>query len=462
MELFGPAWAMRIAVAVIVFSASAVSVASQAWPERLSGHGGPVKSVVLSSDGRRALTSSFDYTVVLWSIDGSEARIRHRMVGHEAAANDARFVSAGRAVSVGDDGAVILWNLESGEMLSRVDTGGDKILSLTVSPSGDRVATASWDRTVRVYALDGDRLEERAVLAGHRGNVNSVVFSDEGDTVFSAASDGVIRAFDANTGELQQEVHSHGWGVNTLLRTGDDGQVVFGAVDGVLAVLDTTSGEITETLPGHSRPVLALARSADGRFYASGGGDGRIQVFDAGTHKLVESYETPFGPVWGLALNENASVALHAGLDDFVKVWRIAPRRPFEPADGVYPRRFQASSELEPGERQFARKCSVCHTLTPNDGNRAGPTLYAVFGRRAGSLPEYPYSQALLDADLVWNEKTISDLFDHGPDVVTPGSKMPIQRLKNEAERTALVAFLKQATAPHERSAPSLERMPTR
>jgi cytochrome c len=357
---------------------------------------------------------------------------------------------------------VILWDLETGNLLSRVDTGEDKTLSLAVSPSGDRIATASWDRTVRLYSMEDDRLQQRALLEGHRGNVNAVVFSHDGKTIFSAASDGVIRAFGADEGRLLREVHSHGWGVNVLLRTGMDTQLVFGAVDGTLAVLDTISGEVEATLSGHSRPVLALARSGDGRFFASGGGDGRIQVFDARTRERIEEYETPFGPVWGLSLNIDASVALHAGLDDFVKVWQVSPRRPFEPADGVYPRRFQANAELEPGERQFARKCSVCHTLTPDDGNRAGPTLYGVFGRRAGTLPGYPYSRALVQSDLVWNEKTISDLFDHGPDVVTPGSKMPIQHLKSTAERNALVAFLKRATDPNNQSAPSLERMPTR
>jgi cytochrome c len=49
---------------------------------------------------------------------------------------------------------------------------------------------------------------------------------------------------------------------------------------------------------------------------------------------------------------------------------------------------------------------------------------------------------------LIWDEITISDLFDHGPDVVTPGSKMPIQVIKNDTDLNDLVLFLKIATAP--------------
>ena len=71
-----------------------------------------------------------------------------------------------------------------------------------------------------------------------------------------------------------------------------------------------------------------------------------------------------------------------------------------------------------------------------------------MFGRRAGTLAGYPYSKALLDSDIVWDAETIGHLFDAGPDVVTPGTKMPVQRIKAPEERAALIAFLKRATAP--------------
>ena len=47
---------------------------------------------------------------------------------------------------------------------------------------------------------------------------------------------------------------------------------------------------------------------------------------------------------------------------------------------------FHPKTEMSNGERQFARKCSVCHTLKADGKRRAGPTLYGVFGRRAGTL----------------------------------------------------------------------------
>ena len=96
---------------------------------------------------------------------------------------------------------------------------------------------------------------------------------------------------------------------------------------------------------------------------------------------------------------------------------------------------------------QFARKCSICHTLNSKDiGRRAGPPLHGVFGRRAGTLEGYPYSKALIDSTIIWSEETISRLFEEGPEIVTPGTKMPIQKIKNDSDRLDLIYFLKDAT----------------
>ena len=65
-------------------------------------------------------------------------------------------------------------------------------------------------------------------------------------------------------------------------------------------------------------------------------------------------------------------------------------------------------------------------------------------------MPGYKYSKALSDIDLVWNEKTVSALFELGPDEATPGSKMPLQRMPSAEDRAALIAYLKRITDPRQ------------
>src|SRR6185312_8004016 len=56
--------------------------------------------------------------------------------------------------------------------------------------------------------------------------------------------------------------------------------------------------------------------------------------------------------------------------------------------------------------RQTFRKCQACHSLTPGK-NLVGPSLAGVLGRKAGSLPNYNYSTAMKNANIVWNDKTL-------------------------------------------------------
>jgi cytochrome c len=86
--------------------------------------------------------------------------------------------------------------------------------------------------------------------------------------------------------------------------------------------------------------------------------------------------------------------------------------------------------------------------LTPEDGNRAGPTLHGVFGRRIGTATGYHYSPALRGMDIVWNTETISRLFEIGPNAYTPGTKMPEQVIGDAEDRAALMRFLEKATRP--------------
>jgi cytochrome c len=92
------------------------------------------------------------------------------------------------------------------------------------------------------------------------------------------------------------------------------------------------------------------------------------------------------------------------------------------------------------------RACIACHTLSPDEGNRAGPTLHGIFGRRIASLPGYNFSEPLKKMVIVWTPETVAKLFEVGPTAYTPGTKMPEQVIGSADDRKALVDFLAKAT----------------
>ncbi|MCB1478390.1 MAG: c-type cytochrome [Rhodobiaceae bacterium] len=428
-------------------SVAAADDAASSMPETLEGHGGPVRSVAIAADNTHVLTSSFDYSAIYWLLEAQKGRELMRLEGHDAAVNDAAFVPGGDiAVTASDDGSVAVWNLDTGEMLKRFQGPGDKVLAVDVSGDGRYAASAGWDRRVRLYDLKA--LEEVAAFEGHRGNVNDVAFSPDGKTLYSASYDGTIHSWDVEERKPGRPIYSHGWGLNIVRALPDGKALLFGSLDGSAGVVDIESGNVLVDLAVHKGPILSADIAADAGMALVGGADGVVRVYRMADWILLHTFENPNGPIWGASLAADGTAAMLAGLDDAAFLWQISPRKSFEPPLGEFPRRFQVSSDAGPGELQFARKCSVCHTLTKDGANRAGPSLHGVFGRKAGTLEGYVYSDALKNSDIVWNEETIARLFDDGPDVVTPGSKMPVQRLKSVEDRDALIAFLKRATDP--------------
>lgn len=440
----------RCAVLGLVFvgALGAASAVHANGYQRLEGHGGPVKGVALSEDGKWALTASFDYSLGVWSMP--EGRIGTWLDGHDAAANTIAILPDGRrAISGGDDYRMILWDLTTGAEINRFEGHKGKILSVALSPDGTLAATSGWDGWIGVWDLSGTAPVRW--LKGHRSGVNHAVFSDDGQTLYSASSDGTIRRWDLAKDELQRTLVKHGFGVNLLVLNEKSGWLAYGAVDGTVRAIDLASDVEIADLTADRRPILALSASPTGARLAVGDGEGHIMIIDTQNWVIRRDFRAAArGPVWALDWTPDGARLLSGGLDDAAVFWPVAA------ADAEITQRLAAGertflkdpSEMSNGERQFARKCSICHTLTPDDRNRAGPTLWGLFGRRAGTVEGYAYSDALDGSDIVWGPDTIDKLFDLGPDHYTPGSKMPMQRITGAKDRSDLIDYLAESTDP--------------
>lgn len=416
-----------------------------ATERNLKGHGGPVKAIVVSEDGTRALSGSFDYSMILWDLTPARPQKLHAFDDHEGAVNDVAFLPGGeRAVSASDDGTVGLWDLAGAKLIARFKGHSHKVVKIAINQDGSKAVSASWDRTARIWDLAAQK--PGPVLKGHRNTINDATFSIDGAHVFTASYDGTIRQWRTSDGEEISQLFNHGWGVNVIAALPDGERLLFGGLNGFIGLLNIKTGKIDRPLRPSERPFLSLDVDAKLKLAVAGAGDGRISVWDMTSWKEKFSYDNPFGPAWALALLRDGNALYFGSLDDEAIHWQMTPAKPFEVAEGKYPRRFQITEGIDPGALQFARKCSICHTLTPDTANRAGPSLFKLFGRKVGTLPGYSYSKALTGRDFTWTAETVEALFAEGPENYVPGTKMPLQKMSNPEERKALIAFLKHAT----------------
>ncbi|MBO4227185.1 c-type cytochrome [Bradyrhizobium neotropicale] len=94
------------------------------------------------------------------------------------------------------------------------------------------------------------------------------------------------------------------------------------------------------------------------------------------------------------------------------------------------------------GQQLFNNSCRTCHTTKEGD-NRFGPHLHNIIGRKAGSLPNYRYSEAMQSADFVWDEDKLGRFIEN-PDALVPGNRMtPYTGVRSAEDKAKIIAFLK-------------------
>jgi cytochrome c len=103
-----------------------------------------------------------------------------------------------------------------------------------------------------------------------------------------------------------------------------------------------------------------------------------------------------------------------------------------------------ANGEQQRGAELFADRCEACHSLKPT--RKPGPVLTGVYGRRAGTVPNYHYSAALRAASVTWKDQTL-DRWLTNPPAYIPGVNMQAQ-VADPKDRRALITYLKSISPP--------------
>lgn len=415
---------------------AALSLQAGTAPAQMAGHGGPVRALAISADGRHALSGSFDTSAIRWSLgtDSAEQVLRF----HSGAVNAVLFLPDGRMATAGADAQIAIWTAGR-QQPDRVFEGHrGPIAALAVSPDDAMLASASWDGTVRLWPLGAGASR---VLEGHSQNVNGVAFAPDGKSLVSAGYDLTLRIWPLDGAPAEAVTMPSPLNAVAIAA---DGEVAAGGADGKVRFLTIGSEPAGEVQAGPV-PIVALAISPDGALVAAAGIGGAVAIIDRKARSVTRTLVGPGMPVWSVAFMPDSTILLTGGADGAIRRWNAMTGDPLgSPMRGT-PADPLAAYAGDHGAEIF-RACVACHTLSEKETPRAGPTLAGIFGRRIASLPGYGFSEALTKMNIVWTPETVERLFEIGPNEYTPGTKMPEQRIGSPDDRKALTDFLAHAT----------------
>jgi len=193
------------------------------------------------------------------------------------------------------------------------------VLSVAWSPDGSRIASASADRTVKVWEVKNGRL--LLTYNRHKSFVLSVAWSPDGKHIASASDDQTVQVWDAGSGIPLLTYNKHAGTVWSVAWSPDGNSIASTSVDKTAQVWEAKSGKRLLTYRGHTGTVNSAAWSPDGKRIASASDDKTAQVWDAVSGKRLLTYSRHTGTVEDAVWSPDANRIASASVDRTVQVW---------------------------------------------------------------------------------------------------------------------------------------------
>jgi WD40 repeat protein/serine/threonine protein kinase len=294
--------------------------------EVLRGHQATVWNGRPMPDARRFVTSSVDRTVRIWDLETEQSIAT---IAHQAPVSALDVSRDGRIFS-GDQAGIGVLSQADGRRIAMFEGHDSQVSGASFSPDGTRIATASADRTARIWGVAAGDMVERH--EGHQGAVTGARYSPVAPILFTTSQDATVRVWRFEEGRTRSSVFAKVdqplW---NLAISRDGNSIAAGAVDGTTRVWDTGTGRQLHVLQGPRETAAAVAFDPTATVLATGSAGGTVSLWDLrrGT-KLADLPSDNRNPVTALAFDSTGH-RLAVGRVDNASIWNWRERRELRP-----------------------------------------------------------------------------------------------------------------------------------
>ncbi|GAB4531313.1 MAG: caspase family protein [Pleurocapsa sp.] len=301
--------------------------------QTLTGHTGEVtdlqfRSILNSrSDKSPDLTSKVlvstgvDKTVRLWTISHNYFSTSPGISSVAISPQDSNiFAAADR------NNQIKIWQNNS-QLLQTLPGHQETITQIKYSPDGKIIASASWDKTIKLWDVENDKLI--TTLTGHQNAVNTIAFSPDGKTLISGGEDKTIKLWNLETDKLITTLTGHTDSIKTVTVSPDNKLIASAGYDNKIKIW-TIAGELLQTIDGHNLAVTSLQFTTplgSNHTLASASWDNSIKLWkienEGKTSQLLHTLIGHQDGVTTISFNSNGTILASGSGDRNIKLWDV-------------------------------------------------------------------------------------------------------------------------------------------
>jgi WD40 repeat protein len=287
----------------------------------------PVAAIAFNPDGRLLAVGAYGQ-VTIWDLKTvTPAKVLTNVLG---AVNDLKFSPDGKTLAVAGGqpsarGDLRLFHVADWSLASTLGGHADVVSCVSFSPDGARLASASFDKTVRVWDLT--TRQPVLTLTGHTDFVYGVAWDPKNQWIASASKDRTVKVVDAKTGQTRLTLSGMEQDVLAVAASADGTEVISSGYDSRLFWWNATTGERTRRMSGHDLAVHEICVSHDGKMVASAGADKAVRLWNGANGQGVKTI--PVGSLtYAVALSPDNKRVAAGSFDGAARVFDTAAGKP--------------------------------------------------------------------------------------------------------------------------------------
>ncbi|MFB2891907.1 AAA-like domain-containing protein [Aerosakkonemataceae cyanobacterium BLCC-F50] len=249
------------------------------------------------------------------AVNSRGIRERNSLSGHQNSVRSVSWSPDGQTLATASaDKTVKLWNRQ-GKLLQTLSGHQNSVTSVSWSPDGQTLASGSWDKTVKLWNRQGKLLQ---TLQSHQSGVYSVSWSPDGQTLATASADKTVKLWNRQ-GKLLQTLRGHQSYVLSVSWS-PDGQTVATASTDKTVKLWNRQGMLLQTLQSHQDWVNSVSWSPDGQTLATASRDKTVKLWNR-QGKLLQTLQSHQSYVLSVSWSPDGQTLATASADKTVKLW---------------------------------------------------------------------------------------------------------------------------------------------